>query len=258
MVDSHCHLDFPDYQEDFSAVLARTQEALEFVINVGTDIHTSQHAVDLSEAHNFIYSAIGIHPHEAGTVNIQTIDRLRTLAAGAKVVAIGECGLDYTKLNLGDAENEKKLQAEAFLVQIELAQSRQLPLVVHCREAYDDLLRILTSISVNWRGVIHCYLGDAETAEQLMSLGFFISFTGIITFKNAAPALLESVKQVPIDKMLLETDAPFLAPVPYRGKRNEPAFVAEVAKKVAEIKGISLGEVDDITTHNVRSLFGIS
>lgn len=258
MVDSHCHLDFPDYQTDFDSVLKRTQEALDFVVDVGTDIKSSERVVDLATQHDFIYAAVGVHPHDASTVTEETVDRLRTLASHEKVVAIGECGLDYYRLTPGQEEEEKKQQAEIFKYHIELARSRQLPLIIHCREAYDDLISILESQGSGWRGVIHCYLGDSITAEKLIALGFLISYTGIITFPNVAVEVLDSVKQVPITKMMVETDAPFLAPQVYRGKRNEPSFVVEVAKKIAQIKDMTYDEVDKVTTDNSRELFGIS
>lgn len=257
MIDSHCHLDFPDYQADFSAVLDRTKETLEFVIDVGTDLKTSERIIDLSSQHSFIYASIGIHPHDSATALPEVIDRLATLAAADKVVAIGECGLDYARLTPGAEEQEKKLQQESFISQIDLARRRQLPLVIHCRDAYEDLLGILEE-NKDMRGVIHCYLGDVDTARKFLALGYYISFTGIITFKNVAFGVLDAVKQVPLDRILVETDAPFLAPVPYRGKRNEPAFVFEVAKKIAEIKGLNLTEVDQVTSRNARALFGIS
>lgn len=275
MVDSHCHLDFPDYQGDFDAVLERTKSALDFVVNVGTDVRTSERAVELAEANPFIYAAVGVHPHDATTVTSQAADRLKTLAVSKRVVAIGECGLDYAKLTPGEEETEKRLQRQAFEAQIEVARERKLPLIIHCRDAYDDLLIIFRQsqlanrqssdtsgeerrTSGELRGVIHCYLGSAATAQELMSMGFYISFTGIITFKNASPELLESVRQVPLERMLLETDAPFLTPVPYRGKRNEPAYVVGVAKKVAELKAVPYEEVDRVTTHNARTLFSIT
>ncbi len=257
MIDSHCHLDFPDYQADFPSVIKRTQENLELVLNVGTDIKTSERAVDLSELHNFIYASVGIHPHDAATVTPEAMDRLATLAAGDRVVAIGECGLDYARLAPDTEEQDKKLQEQVFTQQISLARQRQLPLVIHCRDAYEDLLVILEK-NRDMRGVIHCYLGNAELASNFLALGYYISFTGIITFKNASPSLLAAVEHVPLDRILIETDAPFLAPVPYRGKRNEPSYVVEVAKKIAEIKGLALSEVDKITSRNTRTLFGIS
>lgn len=256
MVDSHCHLDFPDYQGDFSEVIKRAQTALEFVINVGTDIKASERVVDLGEEYPFMYSSVGIHPYEAATVTTVDLDRLATLASNDKVVAVGECGLDYSRLNNGD--EDKKIQKKLFQEHIKIANSQQLPLIVHCRDAYEDLLDIFIKGSNEWRGVIHCYLGDVELANKFMDLGFYVSFTGIITFKNAAPALLEAVRQVPLDRMLIETDAPFLAPSPHRGKRNEPAYVVEVANKIAQIKNIDPEEVDQQTSKNARILFGIS
>ena len=258
MVDSHCHLDFPDYQGDFQAVLERTRQALEFVVNVGTDIHTSERTVDLAVAESFVYASVGIHPHDASTVTDTAMDRLMTLAKEPKVVAIGECGLDYSHLAPGGEEKEKEVQRGVFRRHIRLARELKLPLIIHCRDAYDDLLAVLKEQGRGVRGVVHCFLGTPEQAKQFLDLGLYVSFTGIITFKNAAPELLESVQQVPTERMMVETDAPFLAPVPHRGKRNEPAYVTEVAKKVAELKGIGYAEVDQNTTQNARALFGIS
>ncbi len=258
MVDSHCHLDFPDYQEDFEAVLERTRGTLEFVVNVGTDVHTSERTVDLAAAQGFAYASVGIHPHDASTVTDSAMDRLRTLTKEPKVVAIGECGLDYTGFAPGQEEAEKAVQKEVFVQHIELARELKLPLIIHCRDAYGDLLKVLTEQGGQLRGVVHCFLGTPQEARAFMELGLFISFTGIITFKNAAPELLESVRQVPLARMMVETDAPFLAPVPHRGKRNEPAYVTEVAKKVAELRGIGYVEVEQKTTQNARALFGIS
>jgi TatD DNase family protein len=252
MVDSHCHLDFPDYQADFESVLERTRTALEFVVNVGTDLRASERAVELAQAYPFIYASVGVHPHDAATVTAEVTDRLRTLVAATRVVAIGECGLDYTA-NTGDAD--KEVQKQAFQQQLKLADEAKLPVIIHCREAYDDLLTILRAQVAPPRGVVHCFLGNKNQAQAFLDLGWYLSFTGIITFKNAAPELLEVVRETPLERMLVETDAPFLTPVPYRGKRNEPAYVVEVAKKIAELKAITVEEVDRATSDAARAVF---
>lgn len=258
MVDSHCHLDFPDYQSDFEAVLERTREALDFVVNIGTDEHTSKRAVELAESHDFIYATVGVHPHDAATVSDVLMDKLHTLAKNPRVVGIGECGLDYCGLTPGQEEQEKEAQRRVFSQHIELARELSLPFIVHSRDAYDDLLSILIEKGSGVRGVVHCFLGTPEQAKKFLDLGLYVSFTGIITFKNAAPSLLDTVRQVPLARIMAETDAPFLAPVPYRGKRNEPSYVQEVARKIAELKGLSYEEVDSVTTKNARELFHIT
>lgn len=257
MVDSHCHLDFPDYQSDFKAVAERTRQALDFIINVGTDVKSSERVADLSQIYDFMYAAIGVHPHDASSLTPAALDRLSTLTQLERVVAVGECGLDYARLTPGAEQEEKRVQQSAFISQINLARQQQLPLVIHCRQAYEDLLTILDEYS-DLRGVIHCYLGNIAIAERLIDKGFYISFTGIITFKNAPSDLLDTVKQLPLERLLIETDAPFLAPEPYRGQRNEPAWVVEIARKIAQLKSVDLTEVDKITTANAKSLFGIS
>ena len=257
MVDSHCHLDFPDYQADFESVLERTKLALEFVVNVGTDLKSSERALELAQQHSFVYAAVGVHPHEAATLTDSTIDRLRTLARNPRVVAIGECGLDYAGFD-GAADEAKKVeQKSVFTEQLQVAAEAKLPIIIHCREAYDDVLTVLRAQPTPTSGVVHCFLGNSEQAQAFLELGWYLSFTGIITFKNAGEELLKVVRETPLERLLLETDAPFLTPVPYRGKRNEPAYVVEVAKKAAELKGISVEEIDKATTENARTLFGI-
>lgn len=262
MIDSHCHLEFPDYKEDFIQVLERTKQVLDFVINVGTTVAASEQAVKLAQENDFIYASVGVHPDETGTVTPEMMNRLAELAIMPKVVAIGECGLDYARL--GDNPDEiKAVQKHVLEQQLDIATKNNLPVIFHCREAYDDLLKILNdwlgTIGEERRlcGVMHCYVGTQPQAQAFLNLGLYISFTGIITFKNVGEELLRVVRETPLEKILVETDSPFLSPVPYRGKRNEPSYVVEVAKKIAELKNISLEEVDKITTHNARELFGV-
>lgn len=256
MVDSHCHLDFPDYKDDFVEVLERTKSALDFVVNIGTDVATSERVVKLAQEHDFIFGAVGIHPDEASKITVNDLETLNELARHHKVVAMGECGLDYAPgKNISGAIKGKQL--EVLQHQLEIARGHNLPVVFHCRDAYEDLADFLeTQRAV--KGVMHCYVGSLELARRFLSQGLYLSFTGIITFKNAGQELLEVVKTVPLDKILIETDAPFLSPVPYRGKRNEPIYVVEVAKKIAEIKGISIVECDKQTTQNAKLLFNIN
>ncbi|MDZ4229810.1 MAG: TatD family hydrolase, partial [Candidatus Veblenbacteria bacterium] len=247
------------------------------VINVGSQFSTSERAVRLTQEHAGLYAAIGLHPvhlfeqemDEEGTrfktrAEVFNSERYRQLAqSSAKVVAVGECGLDYYRFPPGvEAEEVKRGQAELFKQQMDLATECSLPLIIHCREAYDDLFVLLKEAveagKLPKRGVNHCFLGNRVQAKQFLELGFLLSFTGIITFKNAGVELLEVVKETPLTKIMVETDAPFLAPGQYRGGRNEPAYVVEVAKKIAELQGVAYEEVDTVTTQNGRSLFGIS
>ncbi len=256
MIDSHCHLEFPDYKEDFTQVLERTKQALDFVINVGTTVEASEQVVKLASEYDFIYASVGVHPDETGKITPEMISRLTDLASMPKVVAIGECGLDYA--NLGDNPDEFKVVQKRILEQqLYIATKNNLPVIFHCRDAYEDLLVVLKNRPTSIRGVMHCYVGTGEQAKAFLNLGLYISFTGIITFKNAGEELLNVVRSTPLEKILVETDSPFLTPVPYRGKRNEPAYVLEVAKKIAELKNVSIEEVDKITTRNARELFGI-
>lgn len=258
MVDSHCHLDFPDYQADFSDVLERTRSSLELAVNIGTDISSSERVVALAQQYDFLYATVGVHPHDVAIVTQDTLHRLATLAREPRVVGVGECGLDYAQLDGVHDAAVKAKQIEVFEAQIKIARDAKVALVVHCRDAYDDLLQVCKNMPQPVRGVIHCFVGTLEQAREFLKLGFYLSFTGIITFKNAGEELLSVVRETPLERILVETDAPFLAPVPYRGKRNEPAYVVEVGKKVAELKGLTLAEVDSATTANARALFSVT
>jgi len=277
MVDSHCHLNFNAFKDDVPPAIERARAAgVLSIINVGSQFSTSERGVRLGEEHAGLYAAIGLHPvhlfeqelseeatHFKTRAEVFDAERYRRLAqSSAKVVAVGECGLDYYHFPLGvEAAEVKRRQAELFKQQIDLATELNLPLIIHCREAYDDLFVLLKEAvaagKLPKRGVNHCFLGNPAQARKFLELGFWLSFTGIITFKNAAPELLAVVRETPREKIMVETDAPFLAPGPYRGQRNEPAYVVEVAKKVAELKGVSLAHVDEATTQNASQLFGI-
>jgi TatD DNase family protein len=276
MIDTHCHLNFKAFKDDLEATITAAQAAgVTNIINVGSQWDTSERAVKLAEKGANLYAAVALHPihlyeqevdeeesHFKTKAEVFEPARYRALAvSSSKVVAIGECGLDYYHFPSGVSKEEVQTkQAELFKQHIQLAVELDLPLIIHCREAYEDLLKILNDsrpTNKNLRGVIHCFLGGREQAQQFLALGFYLSFTGIITFKNANLELLSVVREAPLDRIMVETDAPYLAPQAYRGQRNEPAYVMEVAKKIAELKGLSLAEVDSLTSANAKRLFGL-
>ncbi len=253
LIDSHAHLDFPDYEKDFNEVIKRAKEAgITKLLTVGTTVESSRNARDLATANPFIYASAGVHPHEAASVTEKCYDEINTLTESDKVIAIGEVGLDYHY-----EHSPREVQREVFRRFIRLAKKKNLPLIVHTREAEEDTLSILKEEEAGKAGgVIHCFSGSVEMAKECLVLGFYISIPGIVTFPKATN-IHEAVRAIPIERMLIETDSPFLAPVPYRGKRNEPAYVKMVAEKVAELKGLSLEDVGRITTQNAEALFRI-
>lgn len=254
LVDTHCHLDFPDYHNDLIEVLRRSCRAgVGQLIGVGIDIETSRRAVTLARTHSGVYATVGVHPHHVNEVKPDDYRLLRELAAEKEVVAYGEIGLDYAK-----EYSPAPMQREHFALQVEMAKELELPLVIHDREAHVDTLAVLRNASpLPQSGVMHCFSGNAAFAEEVMALGFYISIPGVVTFKSAVD-LAEAVRAVPLERMLLETDAPFLAPAPWRGRRNEPAFVYYTARKIAELKGCGLHEVARRTTANACDLFKLS
>jgi len=248
-IDTHAHLDSSDYRADRAAVITRAFSASIGVITVGADLPSSEAALRLARRHRAIRAAVGVHPHDAKTLDEAVLSRLEELANNTWVVAIGEIGLDYYR-----DLSPRKVQRHAFGKQLELARKLTLPIIVHNRESTQDLLTILHSHGPSHRGVIHSFLGDASLAEQLLRLGLHHGIGGPITFpKNNT--LRDAVKHIPLERILLETDCPYLTPVPYRGKRNEPVYVQYVAEAVALIKGVSLKEVEQQTTQNAISLF---
>ncbi|HID89573.1 MAG TPA: TatD family deoxyribonuclease [Anaerolineales bacterium] len=251
LVDSHAHLDFPQFDADRETVIGRAREAgLVVILNVGVDLASSRAAVALAERHDFIYAAVGVHPHDAKTVTPAVLDRLRELARHPKVVAIGEIGLDYYR-----DLSPRAVQRRAFAQQLALAAEVGLPVVVHSREAHDDVLDALR----DWQGsggVLHSYSGGPGRLEEVVALGFYIGLSGPITFPKAR-RLRTVAAAVPLDRLLVETDCPYLTPVPYRGRRNEPAYVRYVAEAVARARGTSIEAVAQATTENVERLFGL-
>jgi TatD DNase family protein len=255
LVDSHAHIQGKEYAGEVKAVIDRAREAsVEKIVVVGGagDMSSNTDAIALAESFPNVYATVGMHPHDAKDVGESEVNRLRQLAAAPKVIAIGETGLDYYY-----DHSPREVQRRAFGRFIQMARETELPIVVHERDAARHVAGLLRSEGEGkLRGVIHCFTGNYEVAREYLDLGFYLSFTGIITFRNAEP-LREVVRKVPLDRMLVETDSPYLTPVPHRGKRNEPSYVHLVAETMAKIKAISLEEVAEMTTHNVQDLFGI-
>ncbi len=254
-IDSHAHIEMSDFDADREAVIQRALDAgVEMVVCVGDgDVANNSHsgAFRLAEQYPFIYTTVGVHPHEARLLDDDLYARLKDLSEHPKVIAWGEIGLDYHYDN-----SPRGVQREAFRRQLRMARERGLPVSIHTREAEADTLAILNA---EWRdselsGVIHCFTGTRRFAEAAIELGFLISFSGVITFKKAEE-LRETARAIPIEKILIETDSPFLAPVPYRGRRNEPAYVIETARAIAELRGIDAEELGRATSQNFKRLF---
>jgi TatD DNase family protein len=255
LIDSHCHLDEERFYADREAVIARALAAgVTRMVTIGASggMQANHDAIALAARHAGIFATVGIHPHEASVVSPGVIDELARLARGPKVVAIGETGLDYYY-----DHSPRPVQREVFRQFIQLAHMLRLPIVVHLRDAYEDALTILREENAaETGGVMHCFSGDRAQAKSVLDLGFDISFSGAVTFKNA-DELRAVARMVPADRFLVETDAPFLAPVPYRGKRNEPAYVVHTAAAVAEARGQTLEEIADVTRTNTERRFGL-
>jgi TatD DNase family protein len=252
LVDSHCHLDFEDFDTDRAAVLSRAKAAgVDLMVTISTKITEAEKIIALAESHEALVCSVGIHPHEAGREPETSAAELVALAAHEKVVGIGETGLDYFY-----EHSPREAQQRNFRAHIDACRQSRLPLIVHARDADEDAADILEDEmgKGDYPGLIHCFTAGPELARRALDIGFYISISGIATFKNAAE-LRENIKAVPLERLLVETDAPFLAPVPHRGKRNEPSFVAETAAMLAELKGVSPQELARITTDNFFTLF---
>ncbi|GIV98372.1 MAG: hydrolase TatD [Herpetosiphonaceae bacterium] len=253
VIDSHAHLQSVDFDADRAEVLERSREAgVIAIINVGYDLPSSEAALELAQSYQHIYATAGIQPHYAAETTQQDLERLRTLLAQPKVVALGEIGLDYYH-----DRSPRPLQQELFRIQLRLAHELQLPVVIHSREAQEDTVRILREEAQGLRGVMHAFSGDWAYAEQCLDIGFFISLAGPVTFPKALE-LHEVARRVPLDRLLIETDCPYLSPHPFRGRRNEPTRVTLVARRIAELRGIAEEHVAQATTANTRALFDLS
>ncbi|MBI2370562.1 MAG: TatD family hydrolase [Deltaproteobacteria bacterium] len=250
LVDAHCHLEMDAFDADRESVIARARAAgVDTLLTIGTDLASSRQAVALARAHPGIYAAIGVHPHEVARMDEATAPGLRALAADPKVVAFGEIGLDYYK-----EYSPRATQLARLREQLGLAAELRLPLMLHVRDAHDEIQAILRETGVPCGGVVHCYSGSSAQAKTYLDLGLLLSVPGVVTFKNAR-TLVEVVQQVGVEHLLVETDAPFLAPEPHRGKRNEPAYVRLVAERVAGLKGLAPEAVAEATTRNFFALF---
>ena len=253
LFDSHAHLDSSKFDNDRDLVINRTKSNdVTLMVNPGADFESSVNAVKLAEEHDFIYAAVGIHPHEASSMDDGMLELLKAMTYKKKVVAIGEIGLDYYYDNSpGD------IQQEWFRKQIRMAKEVKLPVIIHDRDANQDVFDILKEEEAYETGVLlHCYSGSAELATEYVKLGAYISIAGPVTFKNSRKSH-EVVKAVPLERLVIETDSPYLTPEPFRGKRNEPQYVKYVCDKIAELKGLTYNEVANATMENAKRFFNI-
>ena len=253
LIDSHVHLDDRRYDNDRDRIIkALKDDGIELVLNIGADLQTSIASVSLAEKYDNVYAVVGVHPHSAKEVDDSTLEILKSFAPRDKVVAIGEIGLDFHYDN-----SPRDVQRKWFKKQLELAKEVNLPVVIHSREADQETFDIIKEAQDgNLRGVLHCFSGSPEMAHEYIKLGFYISLAGPVTFNNAR-VLKEVAKVLPLDKLLIETDSPYLTPTPNRGKRNEPAYVRYVAAEIAELREMSFDDLVEATNRNTKELFGI-
>ncbi len=258
LTDTHCHLDFDRFDKDRDEVLQRALDAgLIRILVPGIDISSSQVAIQLAEKYSQVYAAVGVHPNSGGSWETSTLSKIKTLSQHPKVVAIGEIGLDFYR-----KWTPQDVQKKIFMSQLELAQELGIPIIIHCRDAYRDILRILSDWAIriamskfsNAPGVFHSFSGNIEQTKLLLEQGFSFGISGPVTFKNAE-VLRKVVAEIPLDRILIETDAPYLTPHPLRGRRNEPAYVFYVVEKIAEIFNLSSSKIGEITTENSKRIF---
>ena len=251
LFDTHAHMNDPAFDQDRECViLGLADKGVSNFLNVGCCLASSRDCIAMAEKYPFVDASVGSHPDSADEVNEETIDEYRRMAQHPKVKAIGEIGLDYYYETI-----PREIQQTAFRMQLELARELKMPVIVHERNAHDDGMRIVKEFK-DVTGVFHCYSGSAEMARQLVNMGWYIGFTGVLTFKNARKAV-ETAESIPLERIVLETDCPFMAPEPFRGKRNDPGYLPQMAKKLAEIRGISVEEVIEATTENAKRLYRI-
>lgn len=250
LIDSHAHL---VSLENLPEVLQRAQENnINKIVSISSDIPSTEATISLAEEYDYIFATTGVHPHSADQMSEELLIGIDHFAENDKVVAIGETGLDYFYMN-----SEKEVQIDSFTEHIRLGKKHNLPIIIHVRNADQDMIEILTKESAaDTPGVIHCFTGDYDTAKKYLDLGYYISFSGIVTYKRSEE-LREAAKKIPKDKILIETDSPYLAPVPHRGKPNEPSYVKHVAETISNVRGISFDEIAEITKANAEKLFRI-
>ncbi|HEY9062895.1 MAG TPA: TatD family hydrolase [Pseudobacteroides sp.] len=253
LFDSHAHYDDEKFQDDRDDIIKKAyEEGVSYILNAASDIDTSLTSMDLAQKFDFVYAAVGVHPHSASTMDESTIARITEMVRSPKVVAIGEIGLDYYY-----DYSPKDVQKYWFKRQLELAIELSMPVIIHDRDAHEDIINIMKESKISQvGGVMHCFSGSREMAKILLDMGFFLSFGGPVTFKNAKKAI-DVLQYVPMDRMLIETDSPYLSPEPLRGKRNDSRNVRLVAEKIAEIKGLDFETIASETLNNARRLFGI-
>ena len=251
LFDTHAHLDDKSFDKDRDALIEEIRRSgVTNIMDIGADIESSKKALSIAKKYDFIYAAVGVHPSDVGGMTDEDLDVIRDLAKDEKVKAIGEIGLDY---HYDDADREA--QKKWFIKQLELADELGLPVVIHDRDSKGDCINILREMKVK-NAVMHCFSGSAETARQLVKMGLMISFTGVLTFKNARRAV-EACKEIPLERLMIETDCPYMAPEPHRGERNHSGYVRFVAEKMAAVKGVSYDEICRITYENGRRFFNI-
>ena len=252
LFDTHAHLNDPAFDPDREELMAGlAAKGIGYVMNAGCSLESSRDIIQMAEQYPWLYGSVGSHPDSADEVNEEVIEAYRQMAKHEKVKAIGEIGLDYYYEDI-----PREIQKNAFRMQMALANELDMPVIIHEREAHDDGMRIVKEFP-KVKGVFHCYSGSAEMARQLVNMGWYIGFTGVLTFKNARKAV-ETAASIPLDRIVLETDCPFMAPEPFRGKRNDPGYLPKMAEKLAEIRGLSPEEVEKITTENAKRLYRIS
>lgn len=249
LFDTHAHLNDPAFDNDREEILLGLKDkGVEYVMNVGCCLESSRDCIAMAEKYPFVYASVGSHPDSADEVNDAVLDAYRRMAQHPKVKAIGEIGADYYYEDI-----PREIQLKAFRMQMELARELKMPVIIHEREAHDDGMRIVKEFK-DVTGVFHCYSGSAEMARQLVNMGWYIGFTGVLTFKNARKAV-ETASRIPLDRIVLETDCPFMAPEPFRGKRNDPGYLYCMAERLAQLRNISVEEVHAITMQNAKQLY---
>ncbi len=256
IIDTHAHIDMDAFDDDRSEVIQRAKNTgIDYILNVGCDIESSLRSIELTERYDFIYGTAGIHPHDVKKIDYQTYDQLKELLAHPKMIALGEIGLDFFK-NYSPPDQQK----EHLRKQVELSRELQKPIIIHCRDANEDTIAILSDYFPKnpsaRSGIFHCFSGNQELAERALEMGFYISFSGSVTFKKS-DELRTIAKTIPADRLFVETDCPFLAPIPNRGKRNEPSYVIHTAQLIADIRGLDIKDVQRTTSLNFFELFGI-
>lgn len=255
LIDTHCHLDMAAYHENLEDILDNAYSAgVHSIVTIGIDVASSKKAIKLARKYHMIKATVGIHPHDVENINSFDLDEIQRIIEHDRqnIVGYGEIGIDYVK-----KYSSPETQRHFFRIQLEIAREHKLPVIIHDREAHEDILRILKECAPFPKGgIMHCFSGNMDYARKILDLGFLISIPGIVTFKNALE-LREVASKIPLESILLETDGPFLAPVPYRGKRNEPAYLLYTAMEVANLRNISLAEIAEATTKNACKLFDI-